>query len=123
MKRHMKHWQDAISTLVGLWLIASPWVLGIDIHTNVAPFVCFIVIGVLLCACGACEFFIPESWEEYSELYLAALMLISPRMLEYQSLGVAFTNALVCGLVVLVMAVWVLATDDQYGWMRRRLSH
>ena len=123
MKRHVKHWQDVVSTLVGVWLIASPWVLGIDSHTSVAAFWCAIIIGVLLAACGICEMFIPESWEEYSEVYLAALLLISPRMLEYKSLENATSNAMACGVVVLVMALWVLATDDQFGWARRRLSH
>ena len=124
MKRHMKHWQDVASTLVGVWLIASPWVLGIDIHTSVAAFCCFTIIGVLLAACGICEMFIPESWEEYSEVYLGALLLISPWMLEYRSLGaVAMNNAVACGTLILVLALSVLATDDQFGWLRRRHQH
>jgi len=120
MKRHMKHWQDVASTLVGVWLIASPHLLGIGARDNVAAFWCFTVIGVLLCACAVCEFFIPESWEEYSELYLAALLLLSPLMLEFKANVVATNNALACGALVLVLAVWVLATDDQFGWIRRR---
>jgi hypothetical protein len=124
MKRHMKHWQDGVSTLVGVWLIISPWVLGLDIHTSVAAFGCFVVIGVLLCACGLCEFFIPEAWEEYSELYLGALLMVSPWMLEYKAaLPVATSMAMACGGLVLAMALWVLVTDDQFGWMRRRLAH
>jgi hypothetical protein len=31
--------------------------------------------------------------------------------------------AMACGGVVLAMALWVLVTDDQFGWMRRRLAH
>jgi len=123
MKRHMKHWQDAASTLVGVWLMASPWVLGIDLHTSVAAFGCCVVIGTLLFACGICEFFIPESWEEYSEVYLGALLLISPWMLEYKSLGAATSNAVICGTAILVLALSVLVTDDQFGWARKRLTH
>ena len=124
MKRHMKHWQDGASALVGVWLMASPWVLGLDLHTNVAAFGCFEVIGLLLFACGVCEFFIAESWEEYSELYLGALLLVSPWMLEYKAaLPTATTNAMVCGGIVLVMALWVLVTDDQFGWARRSGTH
>ena len=123
MKMHMRHWQDVMSVLVGLWLIASPWALGLDAHTSLPAFGTFVVIGIALVACSVTEFFIHESWEEYSELYLAVWLIASPWVQEYKTLTVARDNAVACGLLVLVMAVWVLATDNEFGWRRRRVTH
>jgi hypothetical protein len=122
-KHHIEHWQDVGSLLIGLWLIASPWVLGIDIHAAIAAVGTSVVIGIALVACAVTEFFIPESWEEYSELYLGAWLVASPWIQEYQTVAVARTNVMVCGIAVLVLAVWVLASDRQFGWLRGRITH
>ena len=123
MKRHLAHWQDIASIVVGIWLMASPWVLGVDVHTSQTAFGNFIVIGAVLLGFALSEVFIPESWEEYSELYLGCWLIASPWILGFTDVPVAKDNALACGAIVTVLAIWVLATDPEYGWFRRRLTH
>ena len=123
MKRHIKHWQDWVSMLVGVWMIAAPWVLGFDLHASVGAFFSAIVLGVFLFAFAVSEMFIPENWEEYFELYLGGLLLVSPWMLDFAALARQRDNAVACGLVVVLLALWVLAVDDEYGWLRRRVKH
>ena len=119
MKHRLKHWQDVVSVLVGLWLIASPWVLGI--HGNVAAMGNFVVLGAVLVGFSVTEFFIPESWEEWSELVIGLWLMGSPWILEFTGIPAAAQNAVASGFLITVLAVWVLGTDDAFGgWFHRR---
>ena len=117
MKR-IKHWQDLVSVLVGLWLVASPWALGI--RGPLAAQGDFIVLGVVLLGFVVTEFFIQESWEEWSELVIGLWLVASPWILEFTDVRVATQNAVACGLLLSGLAVWVLGTDDALGgWFHR----
>ncbi len=121
--RHLKlkHWQDVVSVVVGLWLIASPWALGI--HDHMAAIGNFVVLGAVLLGFAITEFFIPESWEEWSELVIGLWLIGSPWVLEFATIPAATQNAIGCGCLLVVLAVWVLVTDDSFGgrlFQRRR---
>lgn len=119
MKHRLKHWQDVVSALVGVWLIASPWALGI--HEPLAAIGNFAILGAVLLGFALTEFFIPESWEEWSELVIGLWLLGSPWILEFAHVRVALQNAIACGTIVSVLALWVLGTDDAFGgWFHRR---
>jgi len=65
MKR-IQHWQDLVSIVVGLWLVASPWIL------------------------------------------------------EFTDIPAAKENAIACGALLGVLALWVLGTDRAFGgWFQR----
>ena len=114
----LKHWQDVVSVLVGLWLIASPWVLGIH---NLAATGNFVFLGACLIGFAFTEMFLPESWEEWSELVIGLWLLGSPWILEFKDIQPAFNNAIGCGALVALLALWVLGTDrDLGGWFRGR---
>jgi len=115
----LKHWQDVVSVLVGVWLIASPWLLGI--HGHVAAIGNFVFLGACLIGFALTEMFLPESWEEWSELVIGLWLLGSPWILEFKDVQPAFQNAIGCGILVTVLAIWVLGTDrDLGGWFRGR---
>lgn len=118
MTMRIKHWQDVVSVAVGLWLIASPWALGI--HGPLAAQGNFVVLGVVLLGFVLTEFFIQESWEEWSELVIGLWLIASPWVLEFTGVGAAMENAIACGVILVVLAVWVLGTDDALGgWFHR----
>jgi hypothetical protein len=118
MKR-IGHWQDIVSVVMGVWLIVSPWVLGV--HAPLQAIGNFVAIGIVLGAFALTEMFIPEAWEEWSELVLGAWLIASPWVLEFTDMRVAVQNAVACGLVVSVLALWVIGTDGAFGgWLRRR---
>ena len=123
MSLRIKHWQDVVSVVVGLWLMASPWVLGIQ--KPLAAEGSFVILGAVLIGFVVTEFFIRESWEEWSELAIGLWLIASPWILEFTDVRAAMQNAIACGVVLSVLALWVLGTDDALGgWLHRfRRAH
>jgi len=117
MKR-IKHWQDLVSALIGAWLIVSPWALGI--HEPLTAVGNFVAIGAVMLAFALGALFVPEAWEEWSEFVLGLWLVASPWVLEFAGVPLALQNALLCGIVQAILALWVLGTDDEYGgWLHR----
>ena len=118
MEKRMKHWQDPVNALLGAWLILSPWVVGFaDERIGVFNFV---AVGVLLIAAAIGAIVVPKAWEEWVEVALGVWLMASPWLLGFAGNMVAMQNALFCGLLVTVLALWVLGTDDEYGgWLHR----
>jgi hypothetical protein len=119
MKR-IRHWQDYVSVLVGIWLMVSPWALGI--HGNLAAIGNSVVIGAVMVAFAVVALFIHESWEEWSEIVLGLWLMGSPWILEFTGIPIAMQNALLCGGLITVLALWVLGTDDDFGGWFHRLT-
>jgi len=120
--KRMKHWQDVVSVLVAIWLMASPWVLGFA-HTHLAATGNCVMIGAVLFAFEMVELFVPESWEEYSELVMGLWLIGSPWILEFTGVAAAKQNVIAVGVVTCLLALWVLVTDDEFGWFTRRATH
>jgi hypothetical protein len=116
--KQMKHWQDPVNALLGAWLIVSPWVIGVaDSPLVVAN---FLVVGVLLVATAVGAILVPKAWEEWVEVALGVWLIASPWLLGFAGQQAALQNALFSGLVVTILALWVLGTDDEYGgWLHR----
>lgn len=117
----MKHWQDPVSAVVGAWIVLSPWIFGFVDH--MPALVNHLVIGIALVAAALGAIFLPRAWEEWTEGALGLWMVVSPWLLGYDGLQAATMNAVVSGLVVMLLALWVLATDKEYGWWRDRVAH
>lgn len=118
MEKRMKHWQDPVNALLGAWLILSPWVVGFA-DERIAMFN-FVAVGVLLIAAAIGAIVVPKAWEEWVEVALGVWLMASPWLLGFAGNMVAMQNALFCGLLVTVLALWVLGTDDEYGgWLHR----
>ncbi|RYF16665.1 MAG: hypothetical protein EOO30_10210 [Comamonadaceae bacterium] len=118
MKTHVKHWQDPVNALLGAWLVVSPWVLGYQSVT--VAMVSTVAIGVLLVASSAGAMVLPAAWEEWLDAILGAALMMAPMLLGFDSVDAALQNALVTGAVVTFLALWVLASDDEFAasWQR-----
>lgn len=111
----LKHWQDAVSALLGVWLISSPWVLGFQAESVAMSNA--VVAGIALLAVALGAIFIPAAWEEWTESALGLWLIISPWVLKIESLEWARISAVSTGVAVLVLALWVLMADEDYlGW-------
>lgn len=120
--KHMKHWQDPLNALLGAWLALSPWVLGFQ--DQMAPTVSGVVVGLALIAAALGAIFMPRAWEEWTEGVLGLWMVVSPWVLGFSMHMDAMRNAVVSGIVVMVLALWVLFTDKDYSLMRHdRTAH
>lgn len=118
----MKHWQDPINVLLGIWFVVSPWVLGFQASST--PTISMVVLGVVLIAAALGASFAARAWEEWVEGVIGILMIISPWVLGFSALYNAKVDAIVTGIVVLVLALWVLATDKDYvTWRHSHAAH
>jgi succinate dehydrogenase/fumarate reductase cytochrome b subunit len=120
--KQMKHWQDLVNALVGVWLILSPWALGFQSETNALANA--VIVGLLLIAAALGAIFVPRAWEEWTEGALGLWLAISPWALGFAGLQYAMISAVASGVVVMVLALWVLMTDKDYaGWLGDTPAH
>ncbi len=101
----MKHWQDSINALLGVWLILAPWALGFQGDSSAAANTA--IVGLLLLAAALGAIFVPRAWEEWTESALGLWLVLSPWALGFDTLA-ARANAVVAGLVILTLALWAL---------------
>ena len=115
MAKTVKHWQDPVNLLLGLWLIASPWALGFSAEVN--PTWNAVIFGLLIAAVSLVALFRVMAWEEWVNLAAGIWLLISPWVLGFSGIAMALYNAVIVGVVVAVLALWALGTDkDIGGW-------
>ena len=111
----VKHWQDPVNALVGVWLVLSPWVLGFQnvvIATSTTA-----AVGALLFMSSIDAMRFPQAWEEWLDVMLGVVLMLLPAVFGFDTLVPALLNALVCGAAVTFLALWVLASDDVLaGW-------
>jgi hypothetical protein len=121
MKR-LKHWQDVVNVVIGLWLLATPWAMGFSATS--APTANAVAVGIALIAAAVGAIFVPRAWEEWTEAALGVWLMASPWLLGFSTMRDARIVAAASGLVVAVLALWTLATDQDYlHWPRDRIAH
>ena len=117
----MKHWQDPANALIGAWLVMSPWILGFQ---NSSPALSnSLIIGMALVGTGLGAMYLPQAWEEWTEAALGLWLVASPWLAGFSTVEAARANSILAGLVILGLALWVLATDKDWGLWRDRAVH
>jgi len=111
----VKHWQDPVNLILGLWLIASPWILEYQAETYALwSAVC---LGVLIAATAIAALFRVKAWEEWANLVLGVCAVVSPWALRFSESVAATWNSVIMGMVIAALALWALGTDrDIGGW-------
>ena len=107
--KQFKHWQDPVNGLLGIWLVLSPWLLRYDANTTATANM--VVVGLALFAASVGAILAPRAWEEWVEAALGAWLIVSPWALKFGGLPDAMYTAVGTGVVVLVLALWTLASD------------
>jgi hypothetical protein len=118
MKR-VKHWQDPANALLGAWLIVSPWILGFQ--GVIVAAVSTAALGALLIASSIEAMQVSQAWEEWLDVALGVVLMLLPVVFGFDGNPAALQNALLTGSTVIALALWVLATDDEFasGWDRQ----
>lgn len=111
-KPHPKHWQDPVNAIFGGWLVLTPFVLGFSRDSMALSN--SVIIGALLLAVALGASILPQAWEEWTEAALGLWTAASPWVLGFSHIPQAALAVAATGAVVLVLAVWVLATDRDY---------
>lgn len=108
-----RHWQDVVVLVLGMWAAASPWILQ-QAMVNEAPQVVgistwnlwLVGLGLALFAAIALSAFHPAL--EWINGALGAWLAISPWFFQYADVLALRWNAVATGLLVVVLAAWVL---------------
>jgi len=111
-----QHWQDWLTTLVGVWLIVSPYVLAFAMPEGVAPDLVvwnFIISGLAAVLLGVAALASYRFWEEWADVIVGLWLVLSPWVLQFAGSPVARWNAVISGLVIIISAGWTLADDYQ----------
>ena len=115
MSMSVKHWQDPVNLVLGLWMVASPWVL--KYATETSPTWNAVILGLLIGAIALFALLEVMAWQEWANLALGVWLAISPWLLGFGGLFAATWNAVIAGAVVALLALWALGTDkDIGGW-------
>ncbi len=115
----LKHWQDAVNAVIGVWMVVSPWALGYAGETAAATNA--VLAGAVLLAVALGAMLMPRAWEEWSEAVVGLWLVASPWIVGFAAHMDARNVALCTGIVVLVLALWTLAADKEYSpWLHRR---
>ena len=115
MSMKIKHWQDAVNLVAGLWMIISPWVLAFQ--SEARPMWNAVILGALIALVALYAMFQVFAWQEWANMVFGAWLVVSPWLLGFSGLYTAMISAVITGVVVLALALWALATDkDIGGW-------
>lgn len=117
----MKHWQDPVNAVLGAWLIVSPWLFGFQ--GDATAMASAVILGAATLALGLAAIFANRQWEEWVEFVLGLCVIAAPWIVGFSALREARLNHVIVGLVVAVLALWVLLADKDYGWWRGRAAH
>lgn len=115
MAMSVKHWQDPLALILGLWMVASPWVLAYQAEANAMWNA--VILGVLIALVALVALVRVMAWQEWANVALGAWLVISPWVIGFTGIAAALWNAVIVGAIVVVLALWALGTDkDIGGW-------
>lgn len=114
------NWQDWVTALVGVILVAIPFVLTVTPPGGGSSAMItsgFVITGLLAIALGGLGIATRQSWEEWATLILGLWLLAMPWLLGFAALRGPTYGSVAGGLVLLVMgglALWSIQ-QEQHG--------
>jgi hypothetical protein len=104
-----KRWQDWVNVVLGVWLVASPWVLRFSEHETAAV-VAWVAGGavVLSASIGA---YMQEAWENAITIILGVVLMGAPWAFEFADQRSATAAVAFTGMLVVIFAVWAMLRD------------
>ena len=111
--KKFKHWQDPVNAVLGVALVLSPWVLSYSSESVATSNA--VIIGLALVATALGAMLAPQAWEEWTEAILGLWMIMSPWVLGFSHVQAAMYVAVGAGLIVVLLALWTIATDKDFS--------
>lgn len=103
LSQRLRQWQDWIALVLGAWLFISPWLL-LEVVPGTAAWN-FWVVGAAIVVVALAALFRFHEWAEWVNGALGVWLVISPWVLKFSSLTAATWNAVVCGILVVALAI------------------
>jgi len=119
-----KRWQDWTNGILGLWMFASPWILGFAAGNGPAARSAWI-LGLAIILFAGIAVYMYKTWEEALNIILGLCLVASPWALKYTDQVRPMTNSVVIGLLVTIFAVWAMTKDTTVQrWLHEhRVTH
>src|SRR5512138_659331 len=117
-------WEDWLGIALGMWLLASPWVLGYS--GQEAATMNALILGTILVLEETLELGVHENVEEWFDVVAGAWLLVSPVVLGFTSHAIATSNAIVVGALSILVALWAMLPFDErvrHWWHGRITGH
>lgn len=106
----LKRWQDWVNVILGLWMVASPWILGFAAGESLAAPTAWI-LGAAIVVFAGVAVYMYKAWEEALTIILGICLFASPWVLGFADQMTPTMNAVVVGLLVSAFGVWAMLMD------------
>lgn len=106
----LKRWQDWLNVILGLWTVASPWVLGFVTDDSPAAPTAWI-LGAAIVIFAGIAVYMHKAWEEALSIILGICLFVSPWALDFAEQRTPTMNAVIVGLLVTAFAVWAMIKE------------
>jgi hypothetical protein len=106
-----RHWQDWADLLLGLAVLASPWLLGFA--EVPAPMWNAVIVGVAIVLLSAFAIAHLEPWEEWLNIALGLWLIVSSWVLDYGAAHKALACHVGLGLLITLLAASELWEESQ----------
>jgi len=106
----LKRWQDWVNMILGLWIVASPWVLGFGASDSPAASAAWI-LGAAIVVFAGVSAYMHKAWEEAITIMLGICLFVSPWVLGFSAQTTPTTNAVIVGLLVTAFGIWAMLMD------------
>jgi SPW repeat len=112
----MVNWrgQDYVALLVGIWVAASPWMLGFDGDHPVATWMA-VIVGAAIVILAAIDLDAPSKIDEWALIAIGLALMASPWILGFAEHRPATTSMFLSGVVVVALTAWELLANDGWG--------
>src|SRR5215813_3702477 len=84
----IKHWQDPVNLILGVWLLISPWVLEHQAEATSTGNA--VILGVLIALAAVIALFRVKAWEEWTNVVLGVWLVVSPWILGFSDVRPLF---------------------------------
>lgn len=111
-KLAIKHWEDPVNLALGLWLLVSPWVLRYAAERSLMLSV--IILGALISGVAGAALYRVAVWQRLASMMLGLCAIVDPWITEAGRAN-ATLNSVITGWVVVALAVWTFANDQDIG--------
>ncbi len=104
-------WEDWVGVALGLWLLASPWVVGFSGEQAATMNALF--MGTVLVLEEFLDLGVHEMAEEWIDVVAGLWLVISPVVLGFAGSMVPSMNAVAVGLLTVLFAAWAASPLDE----------
>lgn len=110
-----QRWQDWLTTLVGLYVLLTPWIIPHFFPASSASGMVawnHYAVGVAVAAMGIAALASYQLWEEWVDAVLGAWLIISPWVFGFSGMTALTWNSVIAGIVVLILSGSALFTGS-----------